>query len=511
MNITRITPANQDARGSISDVLAGQPFDAATIIESRRGAVRGNHYHKDTIQWTYLLSGRLLVAAWREGRPIEESEVQPGELVRHDALEAHSVKALEDSVFLVLTRGPRSGEDYESDTYRLATPLQVSTPAADPAAEAKEGMIPVNEPLIGEATERYVQECLSTGWISSEGRFLQQFEQSWAGWCGAEYGVAVCNGTAALEIACQALDLRPGDEVIMPSFTIISCALAVLEAGATPVLVDSDPVTWCLDVEQVRARVTPRTRAILAVHMYGHPAEMDALNAIAREHGLDVIEDAAEAHGALYRGRRVGAFGRFGTFSFYANKIITTGEGGMVLCHNQADAERLRSLRNLCFKKERRFWHTELGHNFRMTNLQAAVGVAQVEKIDEHIRRKKAMAGYYTARLSGLRGVQLPAELPHVSNVFWMYGLVLDQSFPLDARRFADELRAEGVETRPFFVGMHEQPVFRERGLFLGETYPVAERLARKGFYLPSGLTLTEAQMDRVCDSVRKVHGRFDV
>lgn len=508
MEITRITPANQDARGSISDILAGQMFDAATIIESRPGAVRGNHYHKDTIQWTYLLSGRLLVAAWREGHPVEEKEVQPGELVRHDIFEAHSVKAIEPSVFLVLTRGPRSGEDYESDTYRLATPLQSSALATADAGDA--GVVPVNEPLIGEATSRYVQECLTTGWISSEGRFIQELERSWAGWCGAEYGVAVCNGTAALEIACQALDLRPGDEVIMPSFTIISCALAILEAGATPVLVDSDPVTWCLDVEQVRARVTPRTRAIMPVHMYGHPAEMDEVNAIAREHGLDVIEDAAEAHGALYRGRRVGAFGRFGTFSFYANKIVTTGEGGMVLCHTEADAERLRSLRNLCFKKDRRFWHTELGHNFRMTNMQAAVGVAQVEQIDEHIRRKKAMAAFYGERLSGLRGVQLPAELPHVSSVFWMYGLVLDEAFPLDARQFADELRALGVETRPFFVGMHEQPVFRDRGLFLGETYPVAERLAREGFYLPSGLTLSVAQMERVCDGVRKVHGRFD-
>ncbi|HEX3580964.1 MAG TPA: DegT/DnrJ/EryC1/StrS family aminotransferase [Thermoanaerobaculia bacterium] len=503
MQTTRVVPANTDFRGSISDILTGENFDAATIITSRRGAVRGNHYHKDTIQWTYVLTGRVRVAAQVEGQERHEIEIGPGELVRHDVLEAHSILAVEDSTFLVLTRGPRSGEDYESDTYRLENPLHPRS-SESPAAGA---MIPVNEPLIGEAAHRYVGEVMSSGWISSEGPFLTRFEKEWAEWCGAEYGVAVCNGTAALEIAMGALDFKPGDEVIMPTFTIISCALAVIEAGATPVLVDSDPVTWCMDVEQVRQRVTPRTRAILAVHMYGHPAELDPLREIAAEAGVDLIEDAAEAHGATYKGKRVGAFGRMSCFSFYANKIITTGEGGMVLCRTEEDAERLRSLRNLCFRKDRRFWHTELGHNFRMTNLQAALGVAQVEQIDDHIRRKKAIAAHYGARLSGLAGLQLPAELPHVSSVFWMYGVVLDESLPLDATQFAHELRKRGVDTRPFFIGMHEQPALRDRGLFAGERHPVAERLARRGFYLPTGLTLTDAQLDRVCDAVAAVHG----
>ncbi len=506
LDIQKTTSAHQDARGSITDVLTRQPFDAATIIESRAGAVRGNHYHKDTIQWTYVLSGRLLIAASRDEGVIDEREALPGDLVRHDAFEAHSVKALEDSVFLVLTRGPRSGADYESDTYRLEKLLQ--PPAARPAEPEGGELIPVNEPLIAPSARSYVDDCLTTGWISSEGRYLHEFEREWAAWCGAAHGVAVCNGTAALQIACEALDLRPGDEVIMPTFTIISCALAVIEAGGKPVLVDSDPLTWCLDVEQVRARITDRTRAIMAVHMYGHPAEMDELRALAGEHNLDLVEDAAEAHGATYRGKRVGSFGRFGTFSFYANKIITTGEGGMVLCQTEADAERLRTLRNLGFRKDRRFLHTEIGHNYRMTNMQAAVGLSQVQNIDEHIRRKKAMATLYTDALTGLRGVQLPAELPHVSNVFWMYGLVLDEDFPLDAVQFANELKAEGIDTRPFFLGMHEQPVWRDRGLFVGEKYPVAEKLARRGFYLPSGLGLTEAQMVRVVEAVRRVHER---
>jgi perosamine synthetase len=367
--------------------------------------------------------------------------------------------------------------------------------------------VPVSEPLLGGSTERYVMECVSTGWVSSEGPFLLEFEKRWAAYCGAEYGVAVSNGTAALEIAVKALDLEPGDEVIVPTFTIISCLLAILEAGATPVLVDSDPQTWCLDIDQLKERITPRTRAIMPVHMYGHPAEMDAVLALADQHGLDVVEDAAEAHGATYKGRRVGAFGRLSCFSFYANKIITTGEGGMVLCRSEADAERLRTLRNLCFRKERRFWHTELGHNFRLTNLQAAVGLAQIEKIDEHVARKKAMAHYYTSHLRELSALQLPVELPHVSNVFWMYGVVLDDSVPMDAREFGDRLREHGIDTRPFFLGMHEQPVLLERGLFCDERYPVAERLARRGLYLPSGLTLTEEQMARVCDAVKRVVG----
>ncbi len=503
MQVTRVVAANADARGSITDILAGQPFDAATIITSRSGAVRGNHYHKDTIQWVYVLTGRVRVAAQVENQPRQEIELGPGELVRHDALEAHSVLAVEDSTFLVLTRGPRSGEEYESDTYRLEAPLQAQSSVKAPVDE----VIPVNEPLIGEAEHRNVEEALRSGWISSEGPFLARFEKEWAEWCGAEHGVAVCNGTAALEIALGALDLKPGDEVIMPTFTIISCALAIIEAGATPVLVDSDPVTWCMDPEQVRRRITPRTRAILAVHMYGHPAEMEPLQAMAREAGIDLIEDAAEAHGALYKGRRVGGFGRMSCFSFYANKILTTGEGGMVLCHSEQDAERLRSLRNLCFRKEKRFWHTELGHNFRMTNLQAAVGVAQAERIDDHVRRKKAIAGYYSARLASVGGLQLPAELPHVSSVFWMYGIVLDDSLPMDAVEFATRLRKLGIETRPFFIGMHEQPALRDRGLFRGEHYPVAERLARRGLYLPTGLTLTESQLARVCDAVAAVRG----
>ena len=366
-------------------------------------------------------------------------------------------------------------------------------------------MIPVSEPLLDQNARDYVMEAVTSGWISSEGRFLREFEQRWAEYCGAAHGVAVCNGTIALEIAVAALALEPGSEIILPSFTIVSCALAVVEAGCVPVLVDCDPETWCLDVTEVAAKITPRTRAIMPVHMYGHPAEMDTLLELARRYDLAIIEDAAQAHGAEYRGRRAGGMGTLGCFSFYANKIITTGEGGMVVTSDDHLAERLRFLRNLCFRPERRFFHTELGHNYRLTNLQSAVGLAQVERIGEHLARKRRMAALYTERLKDLPGLTLPVERNGVSNVFWMYGLVLGDEVPFDAVEMARRLRERGVDTRPFFLGMHEQPVFHERGLFVGERYPVTERLARRGLYLPSGLPLTETEMETVCAAVRDV------
>jgi perosamine synthetase len=366
-------------------------------------------------------------------------------------------------------------------------------------------MIPVNEPLLNEQALKYVQECMQTGWISSEGRFIQEFENSWAAYCGVDHGIAVSNGTTALQVAVACLGVGPGDEIIMPTFTIISCALAIIETGATPVLVDCDTRTWCLDTSAVEAKITPRTRAIMPVHTYGHPVDMAPLCDLARQHGLFIIEDAAEAHGAEYRGKKVGGIGDLSAFSFYANKIITTGEGGMVLAKRADHAERARSLRNLCFRKDRRFYHTELGHNYRLTNLQAAIGLAQVEQIEEHVRRKRWMGKAYTERLGHLPQIQLPVEESWAKNVYWMYGVVLADDVSFDATEFACRLRAEGVDTRPFFIGMHEQPVLLQRGLFVGEKYPAAERIARRGLYLPSGLTLTESQIDQVCTAVTKV------
>lgn len=374
--------------------------------------------------------------------------------------------------------------------------------------------IPVNEPLLGSQERDYVLECLQTGWISSAGPFIEQFEQQWSHYCQRRYGVSVSNGTTALQAAIRALDLQPEDEVIMPSFTIISCALAVVYAGGKPVLVDSDPDTWCLDVRQIEQRLTPRTRAIMPVHIYGHPVDMEPLLEIAARHGLYVIEDAAEAHGAECQfGRdstapvwhRCGSFGTLSCFSFYANKLITTGEGGMVLTDDPQMAERLQRLRNLCFLPERRFYHKELGYNFRLTNLQAAVGLAQIQRIEQIVARKRAMGKQYNELLQGIPGLQLPSEQPWARNVYWMYGVVLDEETGLDASKFAQRLQTYEVETRPFFLGMHEQPILHQQGLFVDEHYPVAERLGRQGLYLPSGLALTDEQLERVCAAVREV------
>jgi perosamine synthetase len=368
-------------------------------------------------------------------------------------------------------------------------------------------MIPVNEPLVGKSETNYVAECLRTGWISSEGRFIREFEERWAAYCGMKYGVAMSNGTVALQAAVACLGLSPGDEVIMPTFTIVSCALAAVYNGCTPVLVDSDPDTWCMDPSRLEELITKNCRAIMPVHIYGHPVDMDPVIEVANRHGLTVIEDAAEAHGATYKGRRCGGLGQLSCFSFYANKIITTGEGGMVLTNDERLAERLRSLRNLGFRSDRRFYHTELGHNFRLTNLQAAIGVAQLERIDQSLTHKRWMGQAYTERLKDLPELQLPVEREWATNVYWMYGVVLRDSAGMDAVEFAKRLAERGVMTRPFFLGLHEQPVFRQMGLFHGECHPVAERLARQGLYLPSGMTLSQKQLDIVCEAVKVVLG----
>jgi perosamine synthetase len=363
-------------------------------------------------------------------------------------------------------------------------------------------VIPVNEPRLGEQELKYVTECVNSGWISSEGRFLEAFESEWARYCGRKFGVAVCNGTVALELAVASLKLGANDEVILPTFTIISCLQAVLYAGAKPVLVDADARTWCMDVKQVAQKITSRTRAIMPVHIYGHPVDMDPLLELANKNHLAIVEDAAETHGATYKGRRCGSFGEVSCFSFYANKIVTTGEGGMILTDDDSYNSHLRSLRNLCFQKERRFYHTELGHNYRMTNLQAAIGLAQIEHIEKAIAHKRWMGAAYNARLSHLNGIQLPVEEPWATNVYWMYGIVIDERLEVTAAEFSNRLTRRGIMTRPFFLGMHEQPVLRDAGWFPGESYPVAELLARQGLYLPSGLALTQDQLDEVCRAV---------
>jgi perosamine synthetase len=378
-------------------------------------------------------------------------------------------------------------------------------------------MIPVSEPLLSNRESEYLAACIRTGWISSSGTFIEQFEQQWSRYCGRKYGVSVCNGTAALQAVVAALGLAKHDEVIMPTFTIISCAAAVLHCGGTPVLVDVDPCTWTMDVDQVESKITSRTKAIMVVHTYGHPADMDPIIALAERYGLAIVEDAAEAHGAEYlsgrksgapKWQRCGSFGLASCFSFYANKLITTGEGGMILTDDRELAERLRALRNMFFHPAQRFCHEELGFNFRFTNLQAALGVAQLERIDQIVEKKRWIGQEYTKRLDGTPGIQLPVEESWARSVYWMYGIVLSEETGMDGVGFAKELADRGIETRPFFLGMHEQPALKRRGLFHGERYPAAERLAQQGLYVPSGLALTEEQLDAVVEAVRELAKR---
>ena len=363
--------------------------------------------------------------------------------------------------------------------------------------------IPVNEPLLDGNEKRYLNQCIDTGWISSEGPFVKEFEERFAAQVGRKYGIAVCNGTVALDAAVEALDIGPGDEVILPAFTIISCITQVIRSGATPVLVDSDSMTWNMDVSQLESKITSKTKAIMVVHIYGLPVDLDPVLALAAKHGLRIIEDAAEVHGQTYRGKPCGSFGDISTFSFYPNKHITTGEGGMIVTDSEVLAETCRSLRNLCFLPKKRFVHERLGWNLRMTNLQAALGLAQLERLEEFISRKRRMGRLYQSLLNDLPNFQGPlAETSYAENIYWVYGLVLPKEAPVTADEAMHWLAKKGIGCRPFFYPMHLQPVLQKMGLFSQESYPVAEYLAEKGFYIPSGLALREEQMQRVAERV---------
>jgi perosamine synthetase len=366
--------------------------------------------------------------------------------------------------------------------------------------------IPVNEPLLNGKEKQYLNECIDTGWISSEGPFVKQFERAFANHVGRKYGIAVCNGSMAIDAAIVALGIGKGDEVILPTFTIISCAAAIVRAGAIPVVIDCDRHTWNMDIEQLEAKITPKTKAIMVVHIYGLPVDLNPVLAIAAKYGLKVIEDAAEMHGQTYFGKPCGSFGELSTFSFYPNKHVTTGEGGMIVTDDETLAEKCRSLRNLCFQPQQRFVHEELGWNLRMTNLQAALGLAQLERLDEFIRRKRNMGKLYTELLADVSPLELPlTNTEYADNIYWVYGVVLRDDVPFDAKEAMGRLGEAKIGTRPFFWCMHQQPVFKKMGLFAEESCPVAEKLARRGFYLPSGLALTNEQIETVVKTVKTI------
>lgn len=364
--------------------------------------------------------------------------------------------------------------------------------------------IPVCAPAVAPRQEEFVLAALRANQLAG-GPHLARFEEGFARWAGSRYGVACCNGSAALELALTALDPPPGAEVIIPDFTLIVLAVAVIRAGCRPVLAEVEADTRCLDPARAAAAVTPRTFAIIVAHTYGHPADLAALGALARQHNIHLIEDAAEAHGAAWQSTPVGTVGALACYSFYANKLITTGEGGMVLTDDERLRDRLRLLRNAGLT-EPRFRHEVLAANYRLTNLQAAIGCAQLEMIDTWLAARIAGAEHYTRRFAGCPQLAPPATRPGARNVFWMYGLELTDACAVDRAEVCRRLDAAGIETRPFFYPLHRQPVFARGGNPLhpdcSGAFPVSDRLGERGFYLPSGSALTADQRDRVADAV---------
>ena len=366
--------------------------------------------------------------------------------------------------------------------------------------------IPVNQPLLDGNEKKYLNECIDTGWISSEGPYVMQFEELFSKQLGRKHGIAVCNGTAALDAAIEALGIGAGDEVIMPTFTIISCIGQIVRSGAIPVLVDSNPITWNMDLSELEDKITVRTRAILVVHIYGLPVDMDLVLEIAKKYKLKIIEDSAQMQGQTYKSRPCGSFGDISTFSFYPNKHITTGEGGMIVTNDDQLAEDCRSLRNLCFQSQKRFVHNRLGWNLRMTNMQAALGVAQLERLDEFVARKRQMGTRYTDLLDGVQGIQLPLRrTDYADNIYWVFGVVLDDDVGFNAEEAMRRLAEKGIGTRPFFYPMHQQPILKRLGLFEKASHPVAERLYRQGFYMPSGMALTERQIEKAVIALKDI------
>ena len=369
-------------------------------------------------------------------------------------------------------------------------------------------MIPMCKPWLPGNERKYVLDALETNWISSQGEYIHRFEDGFANFCGTKYAVCCSSGFASLHLACAVLGLKKGDEVIVPTFTMAACTNTIILTGAKPVLVDSDNETYCIDVNKIEEKITDKTKAIMVVHIYGHPCDMDKVMEIAKKYNLYVIEDCAEAHGAEYKGKKVGSFGDVGCFSFYANKILTTGEGGMCVTNNLELAERMRKLRNHSFEIPR-FVHKEVGFNYRLTNLQAAIGTAQVEKAEKLVEARRNVGLRYNQKLKGIKGLILPVEKPYAKNVYWMYGVVLSESVSLTKEKVMQELKKMGIDTRDFFIPMHKQPVYINKTIEnapdCGGNFKIADKISERGFYLPSSSNITDEEIKTVCDALRGI------
>ncbi len=366
--------------------------------------------------------------------------------------------------------------------------------------------VPVNEPVITPEAKEYVNEAMQTGWVSSAGKYITQFEEEFTRFLGVKHAVTTTSGTTALHLALAVLDIGEGDEVIVADFTMMGSILAILYTGATPIFVDAEPDTFCIDVAQIEAKITKKTKAIMPVHIYGHSADMDPIMELAKKHSIHVIEDAAEAHGATYKKKKCGSIGHLNAFSFYGNKIITTGEGGMVTTNDDELAAKARRLKDLAHSPQKRFWHEELGFNYRMTNLQAACGVGQMKHIEEFLEKKRWMAREYGKKLGSIKGLKLPVTKPWATNVYWMYAILVEEDFPLSKDELRAKLLEKGIDTRDFFYSSASQPIVQKMVGNQG-SFPVSERISQQGLYLPSGLALTQEQLDYVCSCVEESIG----
>lgn len=366
-------------------------------------------------------------------------------------------------------------------------------------------MIPIAEPDLSGNELKYLSECVKTNWVSSAGDFIKRFERKFADICGARHAASCSNGTVALHLAMEALDIGPGDEVIVPNLTFAATANAVMHAGATPVLADIERKSWNIDPKEIQRRITAKTKAVIPVHLYGNPCDMDAIMKIARKHDLSVIEDCAEAHGALYKGKHVGSIGHIGCFSFYGNKIITTGEGGMCITDDEALLKRINLLKNHGMDPERKYWHPVVGYNYRMTNMQAAVGLAQLERFDSLVGRKREIASWYNKGLKELAEdglVELHPEVPGTKGTYWLYSILLTDSFGMSRDELAARLRKKDIETRPLFYPLNIMPPYNT-----GEHFPVSEDVAARGITLPSSTTLKRDEVQRVVDAIAGARG----
>jgi perosamine synthetase len=358
-------------------------------------------------------------------------------------------------------------------------------------------MIPVSEPNLSGKEIEYVTDCIKTNWISSIGKYVTRFEEMFAQFCGTSHALTASSGTTALHLALSALGIQEGDEVILPDLTFVASANAIQYCGARPVFVDVDKKTWNIDPARIEKHITNKTKAIMVVHLYGQPCDMDEVVKIAKQNNLKVIEDAAEAHGAEYNNMRVGSIGDVGIFSFYGNKIITTGEGGMVTTNNEELVKKMRMLRDHAMSNTKRYWHYMVGYNYRMTNLQSAIGVAQMEQIDQFIEKKRENAELYNTFLSKINSLTLPPEVKKCKNVYWMYSVLIEDNFGLSRDAVMLRLKKKGIDTRPFFYPLHQLPMYKTRN-----NYPVSNELSRKGINLPSATTLTENDIRIVCDTL---------